>query len=202
MNVATLSLLAALLALCCLAGVLALALVVLLRRLNIFPEWLELLWSDLGRASLGLALVVSVTAMAGSLYYSEHMGYVPCKLCWYQRICMYSLAVILTVATIRRDRGVRFYAVPLAGIGAVVAAYHSWVQAYPPDGGTSFCTTDASCTARYVWEFGFVSLPFMALCGFLFVLAMMFVARDTDFDDDVEIDDVEIDDGQDAAVSV
>lgn len=178
MNVQTLTMFFAVLSLGCLAGSAVLVLVLVLRRLGFWPDWLDRVWFDLGNAALGLAFAVAATAMAGSLYYSEHVGYVPCKLCWYQRICMYSLAVILLVATIRRDRLVRFYVLPLAGIGAVVAAYHTWVQAYPPPSGTSFCTADASCTARYVWEFGFVSLPLMALSGFLFVIAMMLLAWD------------------------
>ena len=90
---------------------------------------------------------------------------------------MYPLVIVLGVAALRRDRDVRCL-LPAAGrIGAVIAIYHAWIQAFPPVGGTSFCTLDAPCTARYVWEFGFVSLPFMALCGFLFVIVMMFLAR-------------------------
>lgn len=180
MDVQTLTTFFAVLTLCCLAATILVLVILVVKRFFDLPDWLYAIWDDLGRASLGLAFVVTATAMGGSLYYSEHVGFVPCKLCWYQRICMFSLAIIMAVATIRRDRGVRFYAVPLAGIGVIIGAYHSWIQAYPPTGGTSFCTTDAPCTARYIWEFGFVSLPFMALSGFLFVLAMMFLARDTD----------------------
>ena len=113
----------------------------------------------------------------GSLYFSEIADFVPCKLCWYQRICMYPLVVILGIAALRRDRGIRLYVLPLAAIGAVVSIYHSWIQAYPPVGGTSFCTLDAPCTERYVWEFGFVSLPLMAFSAFAFIITMMLFAR-------------------------
>lgn len=135
---------------------------------------------ELGRASVGVAFLVALVATGGSLYYSEVADYLPCKLCWFQRICMYPLALILGVAALRRDRGVRWYALPLAGVGFAIAAYHTWLQAYPPEGGSSFCTADASCVERYVWEFGFVSLPFMAMSGFALIIALMLLARPTE----------------------
>ena len=70
-------------------------------------------------AALWIAFLVAATATAGSLYFSEVADFVPCQLCWFQRIAMYPLAVILLVAAIRRDRGVRWYVGPLAAIGAV-----------------------------------------------------------------------------------
>jgi disulfide bond formation protein DsbB len=183
MSVDTASLFFALLALAC---VLAVVVVIVL-----FVVWLAtgrpgaLLEArhELGRAAVPLAWLVATVATLGSLYYSEIADFVPCKLCWYQRICMYPLVLVLGVAAWRRDRGVRFYAAPLAAVGAIIATYHSWIQAYPPEGGSSFCTLDAPCTERYVWEFGFVSLPFMALSAFTFVITMMVLARPTDVPD-------------------
>jgi hypothetical protein len=58
-------------------------------------------------------------------------------------------------------------------VGGLIAAYHSWIQAFPPEGGTSFCTTEAPCTLRYVWELGFISLPFMALSAFVSIIALL-----------------------------
>jgi disulfide bond formation protein DsbB len=182
MSVDTASLFFALLALACLAGVLALSVGWLVWRRSGSATLLERR-ADLGRAAVPLGWVVATVSTLGSLYYSEIADFVPCRLCWYQRICMYPLVIVLGVAAIRRDRAVRFYVAPLAAIGAVIAGYHSWIQAYPPDGGTSFCTLDAPCTERYVWEFGFVSLPLMALSGFLFILAMMALARPSPLDD-------------------
>jgi disulfide bond formation protein DsbB len=178
MSVDTASLFFALLALACLSAVGALVVgwvVWLVGR----SDSLLSFRADLGRVAVPVAWIVAAVATFGSLYYSEVADFVPCKLCWYQRICMYPLVVVLGVAALRRDRDVRWYAGPLAAIGASVAAYHTWLQAYPPSGGSSFCTLDAPCTERYVWEFGFVSLPLMALSGFLFVVAMMVLARPT-----------------------
>lgn len=176
MDVSTASFFFAVLALCCLAGVAAALIAGVVHWVAPSPV-LGALRRDVGDASLALGALVAVVATMGSLYYSQVAGFTPCTLCWYQRIFMYSLAVVLAVAAIRRDRDVRWYALPLAVIGAGFSAYHSWIQAFPPDSGTSFCTAEAPCTTRHVWEFGFVSLPFMALCGFSFVITMMVLAR-------------------------
>jgi disulfide bond formation protein DsbB len=138
------------------------------------------LLADLRQWALPLATVVALTATLGSLYYSEVAGFVPCQLCWYQRIAMYPLPVILGIATWWRDAAVRRYALPLVGVGAAISAYHSWLQAFPPESGSSFCTADAPCTARHVWDFGFVSIPFMALTAFLTVGALLWLARPSD----------------------
>jgi disulfide bond formation protein DsbB len=133
--------------------------------------WLAAARADVGAVAVRLAALVAGTATLGSLWYSEGVGYVPCALCWGQRIFMYSLAVVLVVGALRRDAGVRAYGLALAIPGAALAAYHAWLQKW----GTSstFCSLEAPCTERHVWEFGFVSIPFMALTGFLFVIALL-----------------------------
>lgn len=142
-----------------------------------------------------LAWVQALIATCGSLYFSEVMKLTPCVLCWYQRIAMYPLVLLLGLAAARRDRGIRVYGLALAAIGAGIATYHTWLQAFPSS-TSSFCTVDAPCTERHVWELGFVSIPFMALAGFLLIIALLWVglgnrgARGNDLDlDDVMIDD-------------
>ena len=98
---------------------------------------------------LYLAWVVALVATLGSLYLSEVLGYRPCKLCWYQRIAMYPLALTLGLAAFRDDLRVRIYAIPLAAIGAAVALYQNaeiwgWVpvsRACSIDAGEEPCTT-------------------------------------------------------------
>jgi disulfide bond formation protein DsbB len=136
------------------------------------------LYDDVRRSALWLAWLVALVATLGSLYYSEIAHFTPCKLCWYQRICMYPLAVILLIAAARRDRRIWMYVLPQAVIGAGFAVYHTQLQAFPSQ-GSSFCTTLEPCTVRYVWEFGFVSLPFLALSAFAFIITMLLVARGT-----------------------
>lgn len=134
------------------------------------------LLDDVSRSALWLAWAVALVATLGSLYYSEVAHFVPCRLCWYQRIAMYPLSFTLLVGALHNDRRVWLYAVPQAAVGAAFAAYHTKLQAFP-QAGSPFCTTTEPCTVRYVWELGFVSLPFMALAAFAFVITMTLVAR-------------------------
>jgi len=176
--VKTLSVFFAVLALLCWAVAIALVIGTLVRRSRRGrPGRLEPLRDDVGRIALPLAWLVALVTTLGSLYYSKVQSYVPCELCWYQRICVYPFAVILGIAAWRRDAGIRVYAIPVFAVGMAIAAYHTWIQAYPPSDGTSFCTIEAPCTTRYVWEFGFVSLPFMALSAFVGMTALLLVAR-------------------------
>jgi hypothetical protein len=119
-----------------------------------------------------MAFVVAATATLGSLYFSEVRDLLPCRLCWFQRIFMYPLSIILLVGAIRRDRGVRWYAMPLAGIGLVISAYHYFIE-WNPQFGEGSCDITVPCTVPYFREFGFVSLAFMAMCGFAAILALL-----------------------------
>jgi len=141
-----------------------------------------------GRASLVDALVgrarhpiawawlVALVASSGSLYLSEVVGFVPCLLCWYQRIAMYPLVLVLGVAMVRGDASVWRYAMPLSIVGGLIAAYHVVIQLQPSlDVGA--CSAGASCTGKYLNVFGFVSIPVMAGMGFLLVTALLALVR-------------------------
>lgn len=117
-----------------------------------------------------LCALVTGAAMVGSLYFSEVAHYVPCTLCWYQRIAMYSLAIIAVTATIRRENP-RAYLVVLAAVGAPISAYH-WLLERFPDLDTGACSATLPCTLVWFEELGFVTLPFMALSAFTAVLAI------------------------------
>jgi disulfide bond formation protein DsbB len=111
--------------------------------------------------------------MAGSLYFSEVADFIPCTLCWYQRIAMYPLALILAIAAFRGDRGVRFYVVPLASIGAAISTYH-YVIEWVPEAETGVCSATIPCSVQWFDPvFGFVSLPFMAFCGFALIMSLV-----------------------------
>jgi disulfide bond formation protein DsbB len=163
----------ALLSLACVAGSVAVIVTWLCARFGRAP-WADGVLADLGGAALWLAALVAVVCTLGSLYFSEIAHYTPCDLCWFQRICMYPLSVILVVAAWRRDGRIWPYVVVQAAVGTVIATYHTQLQAFPTQ--HSFCPTTVPCTIRYVWEFGFVSLPFMALSGFVFILLMLGVS--------------------------
>jgi disulfide bond formation protein DsbB len=124
-------------------------------------------------AALWLAFLVAATATAGSLYFSEVADFIPCTLCWYQRIAMYPLSVIMLVAAIRRDRGVRWYAGPIAAAGAVISTYHYLVEWFPSIEGTGVCSVSVPCSVPWFRQFGFVTLSLMALCGFVAILVLV-----------------------------
>ncbi len=115
--------------------------------------------------------VIAATAMVWSLYYSDYVHFTPCELCWYQRIAMYPIAVLLLVTLATRSRLAPRYILAMAGIGLVISIYHYQLELFPHQ--AQICTGAAvSCTVRFVEEFGFVSIPFMAGCGFLAILIL------------------------------
>jgi disulfide bond formation protein DsbB len=120
------------------------------------------------------AWAVATLAMVGSLYFSEVAHFPPCTLCWYQRIAMYPLVLILGIAVARRDIGIRLYAIPLAAVGAVISSYHYLLEWFP-EIDTGACVVGIPCTTVWFREFGFVSLPFLALIAFLLVIVLLLV---------------------------
>jgi disulfide bond formation protein DsbB len=132
-------------------------------------------------AALWLAFLIAGTATAGSLYFSEVANYVPCQLCWYQRIAMYPLSVILLVAALRADRSVRWYVTPLATVGALISTYHYVIEWRPSlEGGV--CGLGPPCAVIWFRQLGFVTLAFMALCGFVAILVLVVPRSPTDLE--------------------
>ncbi|WP_096391560.1 disulfide bond formation protein B [Halopenitus persicus] len=131
------------------------------------------------RSVLGACTIVAAVATAGSLWFSEGLGLVPCELCWYQRILMYPLVVILGVGTLENRTGTWRTALPLAGLGIGVSAYHVAIQLSP--GAT--CGLDGACTAVQWRGFGVFTIPRLSLTAFLLVtiglLALALAERGT-----------------------
>jgi disulfide bond formation protein DsbB len=132
---------------------------------------------SLGEAGLAIAAVVAGTAMVGSLYLSEGAHFLPCKLCWYQRIGMYSLAIVLVIAAVRRDWGIRPYALALAVLGPLVSAYHYLIERFPSLERGSSCDPTNPCTFVWFFHLHYISIPFMALSAFVLVATILLAAR-------------------------
>jgi len=158
----------ALLALACLAGgiitLLALA-------LGGRPSWAETVLTQVRASGVWMMCLITSGAMFGSLYFSEVANFAPCKLCWYQRIAMYSTAIISFVAAFRRDNSVARYTIVLAPLGLIVSVYHYLLEWFPSI-ETSVCSLDVPCTSIWFRELGFVTLCFMAGCAFIAVIAI------------------------------
>jgi disulfide bond formation protein DsbB len=131
------------------------------------------------RNGLFFAFIVALVATGGSLFYSEIAGFEPCKLCWFQRIFMYPLAVLLGLAWLKKDFKFTFYPTVLAVIGAGISIYHNYIYY----GGISLFPCEpfglgaSSCTKVLVMEFGYVTIPLMALTAFLLIILFLNAQR-------------------------
>ncbi|OLO40572.1 disulfide bond formation protein B [Alkalihalophilus pseudofirmus] len=117
---------------------------------------------------------VSLVATLGSLYFSEVLGYIPCELCWYQRIFMYPIVLILGIAVVKKDLKQALYSAVFSGIGILIAFYHYLLQKVPGMSELDSCGL-IPCAGQYINWLGFITIPFLALVGFtiIFVLSVM-----------------------------
>ncbi len=120
-------------------------------------------------ALLYVAWIVALVATVGSLFFSEVMSLPPCVLCWYQRIAMYPLVLIIGAGIVIRDPKVKFYALPVALAGLVISVYHNLLYyGLIPDSITP-CTQGVSCTTVQIEWLGFITIPLMALAAFVLI---------------------------------
>ncbi|NIK77793.1 disulfide bond formation protein DsbB [Paenibacillus castaneae] len=128
---------------------------------------------------LFIAWAAAVLATAGSLYMSEVMKFAPCSLCWFQRIFMYPLAIILGIAYSKEDTGIVSYALPLVVIGGLISLYHTVLQKLPHDSKLAACGP-VSCQGDYLNWFGFITIPMLALVAFIIIAAALLRLRKLD----------------------
>jgi len=119
------------------------------------------------------AWLVSIAATVGSLYFSEVRMFVPCALCWWQRILMYPLVIVLGVATFRQDLTAWRTALPLSLLGLGTATYHYLLQRVPGLAPPASCASGVPCNMQYIDWFGFVTIPFLAAVAFLIITIAM-----------------------------
>jgi disulfide bond formation protein DsbB len=115
------------------------------------------------------AWLVSITATLGSLYFSEVKGFIPCELCWYQRIFMYPLTLILGVATFKNDAALKHIVLPMSIIGAIISVFHYLEQKVPGFGGIKPCASGVPCNSEYINWLGFITIPFLAMTAFTLI---------------------------------
>jgi len=128
--------------------------------------------------SLLLAWVAALVATIGSLYFSEVEHFIPCTLCWYQRIFMYPLAIILGIAFYRNDKGITKYALPLSVIGMLISGYHTVLQKIPYLQQFEMCTSGVPCSKDYLNWLGFITIPLLAFIAFTIItICLAFIVR-------------------------
>ncbi|WP_163102021.1 disulfide oxidoreductase [Peribacillus alkalitolerans] len=118
---------------------------------------------------LFIAWGASIIAMFGSLYFSEIRQYEPCVLCWYQRILMYPFAIILGIATVKKDFAIAFYTMILSGIGIIISTYHYSLQKLSFFAEAAPACGRVPCTGQYINWLGFITIPFLALTAFIII---------------------------------
>ncbi len=116
------------------------------------------------------AFGVATVATLGSLYYSEGMGLFPCELCWYQRVAMYPLVVVLGYAAVTDMADVYWLALPFSSVGLVTSSYHSYLQANP----ASQCRFGGCATVQFELG-GFLTIPNQAAIAFAVITALLLV---------------------------
>ncbi|HDR5284143.1 TPA: disulfide bond formation protein B [Bacillus anthracis] len=109
-----------------------------------------------------------------SLIFSEWMKLPPCDLCWYQRMAMYPLVLILGIGMYRKDSNVSIYAFPFACIGLIISVYQITIQAFPTS-EMKICSVGVSCTENYLNLFGFISIPMLSFVGFLAIIILLYI---------------------------
>lgn len=126
---------------------------------------------------LYFAWIQACIATLGSLYFSEALDLTPCVLCWYQRILMYPLAVVLAVGILRKDRWVYLYVLPLAVLGSLISVYHNLLYFGILPESVQPCVLGVSCTTRQIEWLGFITIPLMSLTAFTVIIACMLLQR-------------------------
>jgi len=122
-------------------------------------------------------LLVSVSATI-SIFFSSVLGYQPCVLCWYQRICLFPLILILPAGLFPTfDRSVIKYALPLSIAGGLTAFYHSLLYAGIIPESIQPCSKGVSCTEKYFELFGFVSIPMLSFLAFSIVVILLTILK-------------------------
>ena len=131
------------------------------------PDWILLF----------LAWLIATVSTLGSLFFSNVMEFAPCVLCWYQRICLFPLVILLARGLFPLDRQVVRYALPLTAVGWLLAAYHNLLYAGVIPASMQPCSKGVSCTEEYIELFGLLSIPLLALLSFTALMGILITLK-------------------------
>lgn len=126
---------------------------------------------------LFIAWLLASVSVTGSVFFSYVLEFEPCVLCWYQRICLFPLVLILAAGLFPFDKSVVRYALPLAIAGALTALYHTLLYAGIIPENIQPCSKGVSCTEKYIELFGFVSIPMLSFLSFLTIVTILIILK-------------------------
>ncbi|HUO69327.1 MAG TPA: disulfide oxidoreductase [Solirubrobacteraceae bacterium] len=155
-----------------------LAIIALLALASLFWEAPRRILVEVRETMLGgelwAAWAVALASMLGSLYFSQIANFVPCELCWFQRIAMYPLVVILLVGALKRDaRTAVQYAFVLPIVGFLISTYHIYIEANPSAEPSGCRVGGTSCATKWIEKFGYVTIPVLAITAFATILTLL-----------------------------
>jgi disulfide bond formation protein DsbB len=146
--------------------------------------------------ALQIAWIVAVLATFGSLFLQFFENLAPCEFCWFQRICMYPLSLLLGIAAFRGDVNVaKRYFIGLSAVGLGLAIYHYQLERIPSE--PTVCGSAVPCNVAVINIFGFISVPFLSMAAFALISTLLLMARGRS--DDEEYEEVEFVQGTVAA---
>jgi disulfide bond formation protein DsbB len=149
--------------------------------------------------ALHAAWIVSVLAMLGSLYLSQIAGLVPCEFCWFQRICMYPLTLLLGIAAFRGEIAIaKRYLLTMSLVGVGLAVYQYQLERIPQP---TVCSVTIPCNEAAFNIFGFISIPYLSMAAFLLITTLLLLARSDGDETELAIDDPTVTEPIDAVVS-
>jgi len=122
-----------------------------------------------------LCFLVASVATLGSLFFSEVMGFVPCSMCWYQRIFMYPLVLIFLINLLYPDDKLFKYSIPLVATGLFFSIYHNLLMFDIIPESVVPCVSGVPCSTEYINWFGFITIPFLSFVAYfmLFILLVL-----------------------------
>lgn len=119
-----------------------------------------------------LIFLISLIATLGSLYFSEIRMYIPCEMCWYQRIIMYPLVIISLIGLVKEDINSRIYIRVFSGAGILLAVYHYSMQKLTFVADSLPACTGVDCTVQYINWFGFITIPLLSMIAFILIFTV------------------------------
>jgi disulfide bond formation protein DsbB len=122
------------------------------------------------------AFVVASIATGGSLFFSQIAGFIPCEFCWFQRVMMYPLSILTLLVAARADNRAARYLLPLPIVGAGTSIYHILIENHVVDQPHACTIANPGCAVKWINEFGYVTIPTLALTAFLLLIGFLVLA--------------------------
>lgn len=123
------------------------------------------------------ALILSLLSIGGSLYFSEVVGLIPCVLCWYQRICIYPMPILITVAILKPEYNIIYNLRILSFMGLLFAGYQYFIQFFHTK--SQFCHIGISCSDIQIVFFRFITLPLLSFISFIIIFLLCFMIKES-----------------------